>query len=103
LAARSLATTFPNLVGPVVAYTPSSVVWCGIDFNAPGAPLRSSWSLPIYDRGLDGVAADDAADDAAIIPIERATGPVLLISGRDDRMWPAHRRSGPRVVSGRAR
>ena len=108
-----LATTFPDLVGPVVAYTPSSVVWCGIDFNAPGAPLRSSWSkdgeplafvplppgvppghserglsfLPIYDRGLDGVAADDAA----VIPIERATGPVLLISGRDDRMWPAHR------------
>src|SRR6185503_15233648 len=93
-----LATTFPDLVGPVVAYTPSSVVWAGIDFAAPGAPPRSSWSragrplafaalppgvppvhterglslAPIYDGGLDGVAADDAA----VIPIERATGPV---------------------------
>jgi hypothetical protein len=108
-----LAATFPDLVGPVVAYAPSSVVWVGIDFSAPRAPLRSSWSmagkplafvpappgvapvqterglsvLPIYDRGLDGVAADDAA----IIPIERATGPVLLISGGDDRMWPSTR------------
>jgi len=118
-----LATTFPDLVGPVVAYTPSSVVWAGIDFSARDAPPRSSWSragtplqfvplppgvppvqterglslAPIFDRGLDGVAADDAA----IIPIERATGPVLLISGRDDRMWPASRMS--RMLVDRAR
>ncbi len=39
-----LVATFPDLVGPVVAYAPTSVVWAGIDFNAPGAPLRSSWS-----------------------------------------------------------
>jgi acetyl esterase/lipase len=118
-----LATTFPDLVGPVVAYTPSSVVWLGIDFSGPGAPPRSSWSwagkplafvtvppgvapsqterglslLPIHARGLDSVAADDAA----IIPIERATGPVLLISGGDDRMWPASRMS--RMLVDRAR
>jgi pimeloyl-ACP methyl ester carboxylesterase len=108
-----VAATFPELVGPVVAYTPSHVVWAGIDFRNPRAPLRSSWSkggqplpfvpyphgvggsmtergmsvLPIYDHGLD----DGAAVDAAAIPIERATGPVLLISGGDDRMWPAAR------------
>jgi hypothetical protein len=108
-----LATTFPDLVGPVVAYTPSSVVWSGIDFGASVPPVQSSWSrdgkplafvpvprgvpplqterglgfVPIYDRGLDGVKPDGAA----IIPIERATGPVLLISGADDRMWPAQR------------
>ena len=118
-----LAARFPDLVGPVVAYAPSSVVWAGIDFSAPGAPPRSSWSrageplpfvplppgvppvqterglslAPIYDRGLDGVAAEDAA----VIPIERATGPVLLISGGDDRMWPAQRMS--RMLVDRAR
>jgi len=108
------AATFPNLVGPVVAYTPSSVVWPGIDFSAPpgGAP-RSSWSLaskplpfvpypagvgpassarglsflPIYDAGLNNAGAFDEA----AIPVERATGPVMLISGGDDRMWPAER------------
>jgi acetyl esterase/lipase len=118
-----LAATFPDLVGPVAAYTPSSVVWAGIDFAAPGAPPRSSWNragkplefarippdappvqterglslLPMHDRGLDGVAADAAA----LIPIERATGPVLLISGGDDRMWPASRMS--RMLVERAR
>jgi acetyl esterase/lipase len=118
-----LAATLPDLVGPVVAYTPSSVVWAGIDFGAPGAPPRSSWSRagkplefvrlppgvppvqtehglrlrPMHDSGLDLVAPDDAA----IIPIERATGPVLLISGGDDRMWPASRMS--RMLVDRAR
>ena len=108
-----IAATFPHLVGPVVAYTPSGVVWQGIDFATPRPPLRSSWSLgtqplpfvpypadvgpsmsahglsalPIYDRGLD----DGEAVDQAVIPVERASGPLLLISGGDDRMWPAAR------------
>jgi dienelactone hydrolase len=107
------AATFPDLVGPVVAYTPSSVVWQGIDLRAPRPPLQSSWSLrgkplpfvpvpadvppvvserglsvlPIYERGLD----DGTAVAAAAIPIERAVGPLLLVSGGDDRMWPAAR------------
>jgi dienelactone hydrolase len=107
-----LAVTFPDLVGAVVAYTPSSVVWQGIDFSTQFPPLRSSWSLggrplpfvpypagvpptptaqgmsllPIYDRGLDSVAGD-----AAVIPVERAVGPLLLVSGGGDRMWPAER------------
>jgi acetyl esterase/lipase len=122
--ALMLAVSFPDLVGPVVGYTPSSVVWAGIDFGAsPGAPLRSSWSragqplpfvtfppgaapmhterglslTPLHERGLDAVAPDHAA----MIPIERATGPVLLISGGDDRMWPASRMS--RMLVERAR
>jgi hypothetical protein len=108
-----MAAMFPDLVGPVVAYTPSSVVWQGIDFRSPRPPSLSSWSLdgrplpfvpyptdvppsssergmsvlPIYDGGLDHVSALDEA----IIPIERAAGPVLLVSGGDDRMWPADR------------
>jgi hypothetical protein len=108
-----VASMFPDLVGPVVAYTPSSVVWPGIDFTAPGGGNRSSWSFagralpfvpyppgvraasstrglsvhPIYDAGLDNAEAVDAA----AIPVERATGPVMLISGGDDRMWPAER------------
>jgi acetyl esterase/lipase len=108
-----MAATFPDLVGPVVAYTPSSVVWAGIDFSQRGGSMRSSWSVagqpvpfvpypagvapswsdkgmrvrPIYDHGLDNAGAVDVAT----IPIERATGPVLLISGGDDQMWPSER------------
>ena len=108
-----LAATFPNLVGPVVAYTPSSVVWVGVDFTQPGAAPRSSWThrgqpfpflpfpanvapvqsergmstLPIFEVALD----DQGAVERTAIAIERAHGPVLVVSGGDDRVWPAGR------------
>jgi len=107
------AATFPDLVGPVVAYTPSSVVWQGIDFTLPQGTMRSSWShrgapipyvpypadvapthsergfsmLPVCERGLE----NHAAVDQAAIHVERATGPLLLVSGGDDRVWSAGR------------
>jgi pimeloyl-ACP methyl ester carboxylesterase len=38
----------------------------------------------------DGLAqADPAAIEKAVIPVEKIRGPVLLISGTDDRIWPA--------------
>jgi dienelactone hydrolase len=107
-----VAATFPDLVGPVVAYTPSSVVWPGIDADMRPGPGRSSWSLgehpvpfvtyagdvmpamsergmsvrPVCDRALDNAAVEQAA-----IAVERAAGPLLLISGGDDQVWPAER------------
>ena len=109
------AATFPDLVGPVVAYTPSSVAWQGIDFTAPQGTTRSSWShrgipipyvpyptdvapthserglsmLPVCERGLDN---HEAVAQAAI-RVERATGPILLVSGGDDKVWAAARMS----------
>jgi dienelactone hydrolase len=55
------------------------------------------------DEGEDG--SDDSLDDAAMvavaeIPVERATGPVLLLSGEDDQMWPSARLS--RIAEARA-
>ena len=32
---------------------------------------------------------DRAAVEAAAIPVERIRGPVLLVSGEDDRLWPS--------------
>ena len=106
------AVAFPELVGPLVTYTPSSVVWMGIDFSSPGKPC-STWTyngvplpyapypldvapvqsergismLPVAERGLDN---HDAVERAAI-EVERATGPLMLVSGGDDRVWPAKR------------
>ncbi len=40
---------------------------------------------PLFLRALE----DRAAVQAAEIPVERINGPVLLISGRDDQMWPS--------------
>jgi dienelactone hydrolase len=108
-----VAAAFPDLVGPVVAYTPSSVAWAGIDFGRADGMKRSSWShdgtpipwlphpegivptfsargivgLPVYEQGLK----DAAAVEQAAIAVERATGPLLLVSGGDDHMWPATR------------
>jgi uncharacterized protein len=108
-----VASTFPELVGPVVAYTPSSMIWQGVDLTLPPGETRSSWShrgkplpyvsvppgaapgqssagvswLPMMEPGLD----DAAPVEKAAIAVERCTGPVLLVSGGDDRVWPTTR------------
>lgn len=109
------AATFPAVIGPVVGIAPASVVFFGLDRHGddPSAVLHSSWSLegrpvpfvpypekaepawsdggvavaPIYEAAL----ADTAAVQAAVIPVEQARGPLLLVVGDDDRMWPSAR------------
>jgi dienelactone hydrolase len=108
-----LGATYPQ-VKAVVAYVPSHVVWRG---GAPGVPDPApAWTLggepiplmratrppttppptapvpgvpyvgaPGFLRSLE----DREAEVRAAIPVERIGGPVLLISGRDDRMWPS--------------
>ncbi|MEP9359240.1 acyl-CoA thioester hydrolase/BAAT C-terminal domain-containing protein [Sphingomonas sp. KR3-1] len=90
----------------VVAAVPSSVVWQGINytnfmdnkssFSLDGKPMAYvpydnstgfKSVLDLYQRSL----AKAAAYPDAVIPVERIAGPVLLISGADDAMWP----SGP--------
>ena len=41
---------------------------------------------PLFDAALDGPVPADV-----IIPVEQTNGPILLVSGDDDRMWPAAR------------
>jgi dienelactone hydrolase len=102
------ATAYPDLFGPVVAIAPSCVAWFGVDLtgSVADASARSSWTLggrpvpfvpPVpgigferTERGLRSVgiyaAALQQADAvaAAAIPVERATGPLLLLSGGED-------------------
>lgn len=99
------------VVHAVVAYVPSHVVWQGLDFS--GA-RRSSWSrdgspldfvpftsdearireltaggkryiVHLYRASLD----DKSAVEKARIPVERINGPVLLVSGGNDLLWPS--------------
>lgn len=106
-----LAATFPEIKA-VVAKVPSSVVWAGIPKG--GMAFGSSWkyqdqALPFLPfsfnaevfrkmRGTEPVALLDLyapalkntqAVQRALIPVEKIHGPVLLISGTDDRMWPS--------------
>ena len=89
-AALLLGAHFPDLVGGVAAYVPSSVANPGL----PGL-LGAAWSLggqpvptvPLYDFG------DPSPTDApqAIIPVEEVRGPIFLVSGTEDSVWPSSR------------
>ena len=99
-----LASLKPDIKG-VIAIAPSSVVWQGIPNGFGGA--KSSWSrksepmafvpydmskgfnindlLSLYKQSL---TQKDAVDKAAI-EVENINGPVLLLSGADDKLWPS--------------
>ncbi len=96
-----LASRMPE-IRAVVASVPSSVVFQGI---GKGFPKISSWGehgqpLPFvpyapWDRSMDlreiytlSLRQEEAVREAAI-PVERIRGPVLLLSGRDDKIWPS--------------
>ena len=105
-----LGATCPE-VGSVVAGSPSGVVWPGAGPGAePGVapwtragrpvPAVTSWRPEALSEAcahdpirlepvFTGALADIASVAGAEIPIERSHGPILLISGDDDAMWPA--------------
>lgn len=116
-------------IDAAVLGVPSSVVWAGIDWTMAGMfglkPPRSSWSdggepvafLPygawdaeqgissLYSFGLEKLSDHPEA----IIPVEKVAGPVLLVCGGKDNLWPscpmsddiaarASQRNGPDVT-----
>ena len=116
-AALLIASMYPQLVRAVVATVPSSVAWNGCCDRGSGrlpawtyrgtalphmgadpelfasrdefsrdTPLRM---MPFFSYRL----TDTAAVRRAAIPVERIGGPVLLISAREDRLWPSYEMS----------
>ena len=113
-----LGATFAELVNAVIAYVPSPVTngvlnagRPGEDRHAPawvhhGKPLpvlsalsrTAKWELfddapaPRRQTTAFNTAVDDAqAVSAAMIPLEKIAGPILMISGEDDALWPSTR------------
>ena len=112
-----LGATSPDLVSAVIAYVPGAMVhgaqgagdpsrggWKGVTWTRGGVPLPHLWQdnravhwhpwagdappnrhHSVFFEGLK----DRALAERARIPVERIKGPVLLISGRDDRAWPS--------------
>jgi dienelactone hydrolase len=109
-----VAATYPEHVDAVVAHVPSGVAWMGIG----GLPAGPAWSkdgegvptvippldpalqaelvrkmragepielAPMFRAGMKQAEAMAAAE----IPVERIRGPVLLISAKDDAIWPS--------------
>jgi dienelactone hydrolase len=100
------ASLLPEKVGPV-----ASVVGSGVPWGAWGEGtdvLETAWRFegePVPQMAEDEDDPDACIDDAemvaaAEIPIERAAGPVLLLSGEDDQLWPSTRLS--RIAEDRA-
>ena len=104
-----LGATFRQ-VDAVVAYVPSGVTWPGIGPD-PTTSARGAWTyrgkpLPFVPQHPTPPALcesgafsftpsflasleDRQSVESATIGVERINGPVLLISGGDDRLWPS--------------
>jgi dienelactone hydrolase len=107
MAALLVASHYPELK-VVVAAVPSSVVWSTFGssttsmFSFAGQPLpflpygmRSGHRiLNLYDDGLNAIAQHPDA----IIPVERINGPVMVICGTLDSLWPSCRMSAQVVA-----
>ncbi len=107
-----LGSSYPDEVAAVVAMVPSGVVWAGfgrdggggVAWTLDGKPVQPLPSIsgegpePTYQDGAivltpsfeARLAAASPADLAtAEIPVERCAGPVLMVSGEDDALWPS--------------
>jgi dienelactone hydrolase len=108
-----LGSAYPDEIAAVIAKVPSGVIWGGIGkeprkgavaWTLAGRPIEpipvtgtDPADLPLRDGAialtpsfqarLAGASPDELA--AAEIPVERVGGPVLLLSGEDDAMWPS--------------
>ena len=105
-AALVVAVRHPELKA-IVAALPSSVVWPGIIREPRTGPIGSSWSeqgkplphLPhaAYDASKGGTMADNYAASLkavsshpeSVIPVEEIAGPILLVCGEADQIWPS--------------
>jgi pimeloyl-ACP methyl ester carboxylesterase len=110
--ALQLGATFPNVAG-VIAETPSSYRWGAVATNGDaawtyqGTPLpflsgdihatpptettpdgQTAWvERPWFEQTLASTPPDQL--EAARIAVEKTQGPVLMIGGDSDKMWPA--------------
>lgn len=104
----------------VIGYVPAHVIWSGIEEGTRGetfawtfggdgltyvptrmtpeqaAEIFGQERIPLTPMFLINLEDADAEAEAAI-PVERINGPVLLISGKDDQMWPSSL-MGERVI-----
>lgn len=104
-----IASIFPEIVGGVVAYAPSSVSWSNTVLPYNSNNLKPSWKyqetdipyipmdkisgndsnkIETLDYWKNGLAKTDFVAQAAI-KAENINGPILLFSGRDDSVWPS--------------
>jgi dienelactone hydrolase len=90
-AALLLGVHFPGLVSAVIAGSPSSVTNVAFSSSSALPPDAPAWTfggraLPVASPPGD---PRSAGNPAAVIPVARIRGPVLLLVGADDQLWPS--------------
>lgn len=104
-----LGALFPDQIDAIAAHVPSSVVYGTFETEESaawvyrGEPISPSAPFLFHaadsgDSKISAIAAtpsflngmkDKTAFDAAAIPVEKITCPLLLLSAEDDQMWPS--------------
>lgn len=103
-----IASTLTDLVSGAIAYAPSSVSWSNTVLPFNSDELKPSWTfrnkaipfipmdklkggeseeLDLLKYWESGLMKDDFEE--ASIKVENINGPVLLLSGKDDKVWPS--------------
>lgn len=90
-AALLLGVHFPRLVSAVIAGSPSSVTNMAFSSSSALPPDEPAWTLGGRALPVASPAGDprSAGNPAAVIPVARIRGPVLLLAGADDQLWPS--------------
>lgn len=104
-----IASIFPKTVNGVIAYAPSSVVWANQVLPYSSEELMASWKyqgkdipyipmekisgndtnkIQTLDYWMAGLNKSDDVSNASI-KVENIAGPILLLSGKDDQVWPS--------------
>lgn len=104
-----IASIFPELITGVVAYAPSSVSWSNTVLAYNSNDLKPSWkyqgvdipyvpmekivgnnskTIETLQYWKDGLAKTDYVPQATI-KVEQINGPILLFSGKEDKVWPS--------------
>jgi len=105
----TIAAIFPELVNGVIAYAPSSVVWSNTVLPFSSDIIKPTWTyngedipyipmekisgtnspkietLPYWKNGLENIEQYEQAE----IQVEKIGGPILLFSGKEDKIWPS--------------
>jgi dienelactone hydrolase len=86
-AALLLAVEYPTLVHAVISYVGGSTI------PPPPAPAPATWTLhgkPIrFTHAQPKAEPRLPAKPRASIPVEKISGPIMLVSAGDDKLWPS--------------
>jgi dienelactone hydrolase len=96
-----LGSQRPDVAG-VIAYSPSHVIWAGLDptYSQPAWTLQGKalpflkttykFGAPFLDMFKEALAtASPKTLEAVSIPVEKIHGPVLFIASKSDKLWPS--------------